>query len=148
MLIKISMSLRKDKPSHIILPKFLELIKDDKVMKNTTKALLEGLKKNHQNYVPIPLGHDVIIDSTRFITLHRDTKPEAKVWTREDWTDSDKFDFTVNSQNFVNKILKTYETMGYDNVITESSHDEVTRILIDLDKLMAKTKKRLERLGF
>jgi hypothetical protein len=147
MLIKINLILKKESPAHLPIARFIELIKNDKILQPTTKVLLESLKKAHQNYVPLPLEHCVILSSRKGVTLHRDTQPEAKVWTSEPWTAENKKEYTKDKVAFLAKILKTYENMGYTYIVLETDLKEVNKILSDLETLAAKVKKRLGRLG-
>jgi len=134
-------------PAFIPIKTFLELIKEDSILQPTTKVILESLKKAHQNYVPLPLEHDIILCSQKSLTLHKDMKPLVKVWTREDWTENNRKEFTRDKTTFLAKILNTYEKMGYTYVVHETDLLEVDKILEELESLMTKARKRLGRLG-
>jgi len=144
---KISLHISKLKPLHISITKFAEIVKRDETLLPETVVILNSLKKARQNYVPLPISHDVIISPLYQVTLHKDTNPIAKIWTKFNWTDKNKQDYLDDSTKFVNDILKMYiNDLGYEPIISEFNETEVKNIIDDLQKRSEKMLTKLKKL--
>jgi len=136
---KITLKLNAEASPHLYVRQIKELISDDNYLHPMLKGLLLTLKKARMPYARLSLEKEMVIDPEKHCHYERAISPDAKPWSKIEWTEEEITEFEEDPKKYIKAVLKLQEKIGYDFF---NKSEQTAEDILELERLTKKKSKK------